>query len=101
MNEFGAAVPIRDQAHRLDLLRQEFGRSKERETSVARIVRWVLANPWTRTVSPLSDLTVPDYVKRCIYEGRAEEAAQAYPGHPLLASSSRKSAGLEEIDQRR
>jgi WD40 repeat protein len=51
------------------------------------LARWLVADPWTRTISPLSRLSVPDYIGRLLAEGtqaRCLEAWRTYPGHPAL-----------------
>ena len=40
--------------------------------------------PWTRTISPLSKQTVPEYIQQQIAAGRREQMAQKFPDHPLL-----------------
>jgi hypothetical protein len=43
-----------------------------------------LADRYTRTISPLSQVTVPEYIQQLIAEGRRDQAERDFPGHPLL-----------------
>jgi hypothetical protein len=49
--------------------------------------RWFLADPSTRTISPFSKITVPQYTENRIKENTAESLAEAKPlafGNPDL-----------------
>jgi WD40 repeat protein len=45
--------------------------------------RWLFADPSTRTISPLSSITVPELIARLLAEGDTgqREAARLFPGH--------------------
>jgi WD40 repeat protein len=55
-------------------------------SSAASFARWLFADPWTRTISPLSAVTVPEFIRRATAQGDAARrgAAGRYPGHPAL-----------------
>ena len=61
--------------------------------------RWFLADPSTRTISPFSKITVPQYIQNRIKENTAEslgEAEQlAYGNTNLLARISEARKALE------
>jgi WD40 repeat protein len=87
-NERGAMVPLLDQAERLARLHQEAARAKGGEPTASSFLRWFLADPWERTISPLSQVKVPDYIRQLLSKKTDEarlEAERAFPGHPLLA----------------
>ncbi len=68
-------------ARRTELARQA------RTTSFSPFLRWFLADPWERTIAPLSKVTVRQYLQEILANGTDEarrEAARAFPGHPLL-----------------
>jgi hypothetical protein len=51
---------------------------------VESFIHWFLADRYTRTISPLSQATIPEYLQRLIAEGRRDQAERDFPGHPLL-----------------
>jgi WD40 repeat protein len=64
---------------------------------------WLFADPATRTISPLSRITVPDLIERILAEGDAGqmEAARLFPGHPALAAPRSRVAGQTVTQQGR
>ncbi|MCP5246103.1 MAG: hypothetical protein H6937_09215 [Burkholderiales bacterium] len=54
------------------------------ELTAESFVRWFLSDPWTRTISPLSKLAIPEYIQQEITAGRREQVEQEFPKHPLL-----------------
>jgi len=88
LNELGAIERLEDQVERLNHLRQQTANAPLGEPTAESFIRWFLSDPWTRTVSPLSSLTVPDYIQQQIAAGRREQMEQEFPGHPLLRPSS-------------
>jgi dipeptidyl aminopeptidase/acylaminoacyl peptidase len=68
---------------RLQSAVSEPGRATE---DFSRLVTWLMADPARRTISPFSDMSLDDYVRRMIAAGPAtrEEARRAFPWHPLL-----------------
>ena len=84
LSELGAIEPLEDQIERLNNLRRQTANAPLGEPTAESFIRWFLSDPWTRTVSPLSSLTVPDYIQQQIAAGRREQMEQEFPGHPLL-----------------
>ena len=61
----------------------------ETKTQVAGIMRWILADPSTRTVSPLAKLTVAEWIENIINNGTLDglrAAMQVEPSDPRLAA---------------
>ncbi len=87
LSDLGAIEPLDDQVERLDGLRKKTANAPLGEPTVESFIRWFLSDPWTRTVSPLSRLTVPEYIQQQIAAGRRDEVEQEFPGHPLLRPS--------------
>ena len=78
----GKVEPV-DPASRLNDLRTRAGESDS-------FVRWFLQDPWERTISPSSAMTVEQYIHKLLDEGPPDVKTllrQLFPGHPLLASS--------------
>ena len=84
LDQYGAAETFGDQIERLNQLRQRTANATLGEPTAESFVRWFLSDPWTRTISPLSRKTVPEYIRQEIDAGRREQVAQEFPGHPLL-----------------
>jgi len=86
VNEGGALVPLGERQKRLAALREQS--QKQLATGslspVDPFERWLFADPWTRTVSPLSLMTVPQYICDCLRHDAYAEAQRTYAGHPLL-----------------
>ena len=80
----GAIEPLDDPVGQLNDLRKKTDKEPLGEPTAESFIRWFLSDPWTRTVSPLSSLTVPDYIQQQIAAGRRDEVALEFPGHPLL-----------------
>jgi WD40 repeat protein len=79
-------MPARERQDRLGALREGANRSATSGSRVDRFVKWLLADPAARTVSPFSTIAVPDYIQRLVSEGEAgrREAQRWFPGHPAL-----------------
>uniref|UniRef100_UPI002604D57A WD40 repeat domain-containing protein n=1 Tax=Nitrosomonas sp. TaxID=42353 RepID=UPI002604D57A len=88
LGEYGAIETLDDQIERLNQLRQRTAHVRLGEPTAESFVRWFLSDPWTRTISPLSRTTVPEYIQREIAAGRREQVAREFPGHPLLLPSA-------------
>jgi WD40 repeat protein len=88
VSEHGALLPlsVREQVDRIANLRTAVATASENEPTFARFARWLLADPWCRTLSPSSSVFVPNYIRDAIARGglREEEARRAFPGHPVL-----------------
>jgi hypothetical protein len=83
VDDLGGVVPLGPRAPSLDTYRAGGPAGRGFAASLA---RWIVADPWTRTVSPLSTLGVPDHIQRLLAdEAGRQEAARTFPGHPALA----------------
>jgi hypothetical protein len=88
LSELGAVEPLEDQAAQLNELREQTVNARLGEPTAESFVRWFLSDPWTRTISPLSKLTVPEYIQQEINAGRLDQVEQEFPGHPMLRSEN-------------
>jgi dipeptidyl aminopeptidase/acylaminoacyl peptidase len=84
VNEQGLVARITDAVDRLAKLREEVKDATEADGNGRAFVRWFLADRWTRTLSPMSKVTVPEHIQRLIDAGKTDEAVGEFPGHPLL-----------------
>jgi WD40 repeat protein len=91
----GAPAPLSDRTSHLVSLRQRLGAAHGTDVDIPTLARWVLADPWTRTVSPFSGLTVRDYICGRLRNGAYDEARRAFGGHPLLRAGPNASAPAE------
>ncbi|HEY2296069.1 MAG TPA: hypothetical protein VGM86_35670 [Thermoanaerobaculia bacterium] len=92
VDESGAVVPLLNQVAQLAKLRKETAQAKEGGLTASSFLRWFLADPWERPISPLSQVKVPDYIRQLLTAGTEEsrqEAKRTFPGHPLLAKPPR------------
>ena len=87
INEQGLVEYIPDAAERLDKLREQTANATEADDIGKLFVRWFLADRWTRTISPLSSVTVPEYIRRRITEGHIDELRREFPGYPFPSQS--------------
>ena len=85
VNEQGIVVPVPDTVERLAELRKQTKDATAADGLGKLFMRWFLADRWTRTISPLSSITVPEYIQRRIAEGRIGEASLFFHGHSLLS----------------
>ena len=64
----------------------QVSRHRLRPTALS-ILHWILEDPWKRTISPASRLTVPTYItdrlKLCSLSASGQARVQ-FVGHPLL-----------------
>jgi hypothetical protein len=84
VNELGAVVPVGDLVSHLQRLHKQTADAPQGEPSVESFIRWFLADCYTRTISPLSKVTIPEYLQRLIAEERRDQAERDFPGHPSL-----------------
>ena len=84
LSELGAVEPLEDQVGQLNKLRQQTANAPLGKPTAESFIRWFLSDPWTRTISPLSKLTVPEYIQQQIAAGRHGQVEQEFSGHPLL-----------------
>jgi WD40 repeat protein len=87
VNEASSLIRLDNAAVRATSLRQRVAHVEFVEPSATWMLHWFFEDPWDRTVSPLSSITVNDYIigrlKQCTYEARTE-AESHFVGHPLL-----------------
>ena len=85
LNDAGDLVAVKD-ARIFSLLPRVSNAARGKPT-VASILRWVFDDPWDRTISPMSTISVTGYilerVKQCTNEARSE-AESHFLSHPLL-----------------
>jgi hypothetical protein len=84
LTELSAIEPLENQLELLEQLRSKTENAPLGEPTAESFTRWFLSDPWTRTVSPLSRLTVAEYIKQHIASGRRDQMEREFPGHPLL-----------------
>ena len=84
LSKLGAVEALEDQIGKLNTLRQQTANASLGEPTVESFIRWFLSDPFARTVSPLSRLTVPEYIQQQIAAGRRDQMEQEFSGHPLL-----------------
>jgi hypothetical protein len=70
ISELGAVEALEDQIGKLNKLRHQTANAPLGEPTAESFIRWFLSDPWTRTISPLSKLTVPEYIEQEIAPGR-------------------------------
>ena len=87
LNENHAIVPLPDWPRRVEDLRRRAADAPRGERTVRSLVRWLLDEPWSRTITPYSRVTVEEYLRNALTNDRMKfEASRAFPGHPLLAT---------------
>jgi WD40 repeat protein len=80
--------PMKWQA-RFARLRALGEQAPDNQPTVASFIRWYLSHPFARTISPLSRMTVDEYVRQMLAlaaDEARQEAESTYPGHPLLTT---------------
>ena len=98
LGDNGTIEILDNQIERLNQLRQQTANAPLGEPSAESFVRWFLSDPWTRTISPLSRKTVPEYIQQELAAGRREQVAQEFPGHPLLRQEKRTEDSMQHIE---
>ena len=86
LNDQGVFERLQDSAHLLKQIREQLNREFPANDWVT-WGRWFLADRSTRTISPFSKITVPEYIENRIKENTAEsldEAEQLAVGNPEL-----------------
>ena len=85
IDRVGAVERLDKSLASLAALRARVRQASAPQTFGATFARWVLTDPWDRTISPLSVLTVPDHIRRLLAdENGRTEAERAFAGHPAL-----------------
>jgi hypothetical protein len=87
VSEQDLVVPVIDLVDRFAQLREKTANATVADGMGRWFVRWFLANRWNRTISPLSSVTVQEYIQRRIAEGRIEDAVFLFSGHPFLTET--------------
>jgi len=87
-------IPPEERSARLAALRQLGSQAPDNEPTVASFIRWYFTPRWERTISPLSKMTVEEYLRQLLEIGTEKalrEAESTFPGHPLLAEARARS----------
>jgi hypothetical protein len=66
-NSGGGLVPLINRTQRLEELFRLLAAAPDGEGSTKRIINWYLADPSRRSVSPLSELSIQDYIRECAH----------------------------------
>jgi WD40 repeat protein len=80
-------------------LRAKTASAEPGRSTPASLIRWFLSDPWKRTISPLSKVSVDSFLEERMNAGTSEawdEAAAAFPGHPLLKKLPRPGTGRQK-----
>ncbi|PPK73910.1 WD40 repeat protein [Methylobacter tundripaludum] len=96
VSEFGSLYPVPDASARLALLRQSLGTKVSEESSAHALVRWLLSDPWERTVAPLAQLTVAEYVKNIVNAAHADKSHEGAESDPTNNQSQDSVVADEE-----
>jgi WD40 repeat protein len=86
LTDLGTLIPTPDREARFVELRAE-RRPAAEDSVMARFLRWFLADRSTRTVSPLSRLSIPDFIRDCLgnkVQEVRDEARRNFRDHPSL-----------------
>ncbi len=100
ITEENRPVPVTDPVPRRKDLRRALG-SPSIESLAGNMTLWFLTEPAHRTVSPFSDLSIDEFLRSLLEEGTAsawDEAAKAFPGHPLLLRYTREPNPSPQLD---
>ncbi len=92
LDEDARPVPLADLIASREALRQQTDGAPRDEPTAAALIRWFFADPDQRTISPALKQTVEEFLRSRLEEGTPEawdEAAAAFPGHPLLRKHPR------------
>jgi WD40 repeat protein len=84
LNELGAIESFEDQIGQLNRLREQTTNAPLEEPTAESFIRWFLSDPWDRPISPLSKLTVSDYIRHQIDNGARDRVKREFSDHPLL-----------------
>jgi WD40 repeat protein len=85
-SETGALEPLPDRWSELEALRNKLSASTEK-IRFTLFGKWLLADPFERTVSPFAKMTIPEYVEWCLARGEdnlADEAQAVAAGNEAL-----------------
>ena len=87
LDEESQLISIPDQAAGLEALRKETVGAPGGQLTAASLIRWFLADPEKRGISPIINRTAEDYLRYYLDGGQNyswDPAAAAFPGHPLF-----------------
>jgi WD40 repeat protein len=88
VDENGKLVTLLNMVPPLSNLRRRTADAPPGTSAGPSLIRWFLSDPWERTISPLSQVTVPVFIRLHLNQGTDKarrEAEDAFPGHPLLS----------------
>lgn len=100
----GALEDVTDRANRIKRLREGSGSAPLGEPTALSFARWFFADPWERSISPLSAITVPEYIQQRLDTGDPAERADVerdFAGHPLLRRHKASEPAHASPDARR
>ena len=98
LDERRALLPLRDWADHVQTLRLQVAETPPGGHTVRSFLRWLLDDPWTRTISPYSAVSVDEFINSCLEQGTLKarrDAERAFPGHPLLRDQNKHVAAGE------
>ena len=87
LDEDGAVIPVDDPVTRLGELRRRVASASVGRASGLSLVRWILADRDTRTISPFSPIPVDKYIRQQLVAGDTAGVRKDFPGHPLLRTA--------------
>lgn len=88
LTNLGTLVPLPDRETRLLKLRGQAAQIDQSGSTLSRILKWFFDDRSFRTISPLSPLSVPEYIRESLAASPDTlhiEAARKFPDHPLLS----------------
>jgi hypothetical protein len=90
ISDGGPLEPLTNRKGRFEALRKQASGAEPGTPGAAAFIRWVLDDPWKRSTSPLSKMTVDQYIERMLALGEAgrAEAERVFLGHPRLSHAS-------------
>jgi dipeptidyl aminopeptidase/acylaminoacyl peptidase len=105
VSEFGSLNPVSDVSARLTLLRQSMETKVSEKSSAHALLRWLLSDPWERTIAPLAHLTVYEYVKNIVnvtrsdksHEGAESEPTNNQPQDSVVSDEEKELAAMDRL----
>jgi hypothetical protein len=92
VTEQGSLEPLLDarRLRQLAALKEDLASQRPKAGSLTDILNWVFAPAQQRTISPLSRMSVDEYVRRMLAMGAGgrAEVERTFPGHPLLRQAN-------------
>jgi hypothetical protein len=93
VTDLGTPALLQARNQKLLKVRESAKRGQHGDGTAAALMHWFFRDPWKRTISPLSEITVPEYIQQLLDQGTDDarrEAERAFPGHPLLSEPDRE-----------